>query len=94
MVQPQPPSLHRRRRLRLLATQASASLLCVILVAGRIVYTHSMAHAGMVWNLFLAWVPLLVALFIHSHDTVARRPRRRLLIAGAFVWLIFFPNAP
>lgn len=54
----------------------------------------------LVWNLFLAWVPLLFALGLASlaaraPGPVAGRTGRRLLAAGCAVgWFFFFPNAP
>ncbi|MFK7772312.1 MAG: DUF1361 domain-containing protein [Saprospiraceae bacterium] len=44
------------------------------------------------WNLFLAWIPYLIALslpFLH------RKFNSKIIIAGALLcWLLFFPNAP
>jgi uncharacterized membrane protein len=44
------------------------------------------------WNLFLAWIPYLIALslpFLH------RTFNSKIIIAGALLcWLLFFPNAP
>jgi uncharacterized membrane protein len=47
----------------------------------------------MPWNLFLAWVPLLLAIAISA---VARSGRSHggLLWALGLLWLLFFPNAP
>ena len=52
-------------------------------------YTGRISHVFLVWNLFLAYLPLLFAwLAYKSH-------KRPLLIVGlAFLWLLFFPNAP
>ena len=52
---------------------------------------------GLLWNLFLAWVPLCFALAL---ERLTARPTaggvgRRLLVAGcAAGWFFFFPNAP
>lgn len=54
----------------------------------------------LVWNLFLAWVPLLFALALdrlaaRAPGPVENRAGRRLLAAGcAAGWFFFFPNAP
>ncbi len=54
----------------------------------------------LVWNLFLAWVPLLFALALNrlaarGPGPAGGRPGRRLLAAGcAAGWFFFFPNAP
>ena len=44
------------------------------------------------WNLFLAWIPYLVAL---SLPYFYQKFNSKILIAGVlFCWLLFFPNAP
>ena len=54
----------------------------------------------LIWNLFLAWVPLLFALALdqlsaRAPGTSEGRGGRRLLAAGcAAGWFFFFPNAP
>lgn len=47
----------------------------------------------MAWNLFLAWVPLLIVKFVQSHQPV-RLNRRVFVLGGILFWLLFFPNAP
>ncbi len=45
------------------------------------------------WNLFLAWIPFLIAYFTYTFPL--RRPWIFLLMPIAVIlWLIFFPNAP
>ncbi len=56
-------------------------------------------HYGLeflVWNLFLAWVPLAIALVVERlRDLGPGQLRTRLAFAaGAGAWLLFFPNAP
>lgn len=44
------------------------------------------------WNLFLAWIPYLIAL---SLPFLFRKFNSKIIIAGALLcWLLFFPNAP
>jgi uncharacterized membrane protein len=46
----------------------------------------------LIWNLFLAWIPLLLGLLIYDRY---RRGRPLLVLAPALVlWLLFLPNAP
>lgn len=70
-----------------------ASAVCVVLLAGRIAVTDSQRYLSLVWNLFLAWIPVVFA-----YLALALSGRRALLYAivpiFAFLWLIFFPNAP
>jgi uncharacterized membrane protein len=55
----------------------------------RFVYTGSFSFIFLLWNLFLAWMPVLFAL-------LARRQRVSRLVRWVWggLWLLFFPNAP
>jgi uncharacterized membrane protein len=67
--------------------------MCIGLVAARVAYTDSRRHLGLIWNLFLAWIPFMLAYFAHGFSW--RRATLFLMIPViAFLWLIFFPNAP
>jgi uncharacterized membrane protein len=70
---------------------ANASVLCVALDEFRILRTGDPFYRFLAWNLFLAWVPFILAI-------VAFHRAQRRLDAGVGVllglWLIFFPNAP
>ena len=84
----------RYREVLLLAVvlvMSSAGALGVL--ALRITYTGNAGYSFMLWNLFLAWIPLWLAAAI---AVVARGGRRVYgLLAGlGMVWLLFFPNAP
>jgi uncharacterized membrane protein len=70
-----------------------ACLICIILVAARVAYSDTGRHLGLIWNLFLAWIPFMLAYFAHAVSW--RRATLFLIIPMiAFLWLIFFPNAP
>ena len=61
------------------------------MVAVRVAYTGNDYFANLVWNLFLAWIPFGVALYVYEgyrHGAA----RVQLWAAGA-LWLLFFPNA-
>lgn len=70
-----------------------ACLIVVMLVVARIAYSETGQHIGLVWNLFLAWIPFILAYFAHL---VSWRKTTLYFIIPviAFLWLIFFPNAP
>lgn len=79
-------------RLTVFGLLSSASVLCVILFRIRINLTDSMDYAFLLWNLFLAWIPLGMAYIVSS-----AKKRRYVLITvplAAILWLLFFPNAP
>jgi uncharacterized membrane protein len=81
------------RRLATLASLAGLSGLVVAMVAVRVAYTGNSQYESLIWNLFLAWIPFVLAL--HVYDGYRRRTAGRLsLWAGGLVWLVFFPNAP
>jgi len=70
-----------------------ASSVCVALVFARIVSTGNLRYGFLIWNLFLAWVPLIFSLL--ASDKYQESPVRDwgfLGLAGG--WLLFFPNAP
>ena len=70
-----------------------ACLIVVVLVAARMAYSDTGRHLGLVWNLFLAWIPFMLAYFAHL---VSWRKSTLYFVIPviAFLWLIFFPNAP
>jgi uncharacterized membrane protein len=84
---------HNKYRLTIFSLLAGASIVCVGLVRFRISVTGSGHYVFMIWNLILAWIP-----FIFAYITYTTSIRRRWLYlavpVGAFLWLIFFPNAP
>ncbi|HPC62625.1 MAG TPA: DUF1361 domain-containing protein [Verrucomicrobiota bacterium] len=76
-----------------LATAASVGL-----VTARVIHTGNLRYTFLLWNLFLAWLPLILALGACGayHRAGQAAPWRRnwtfLGLGGA--WLLFFPNAP
>jgi len=70
-----------------------ASSIGVALVIARIVLTRDLHNAFLIWNLFLAWLPLVFALLAcEKARTGQARGWRFAALSGA--WLLFFPNAP
>jgi uncharacterized membrane protein len=71
-----------------------ASGVSVALVLARIAWTgHIRQHAFLIWNLFLAWLPLVFALLACREYEKKSLPSFRF--GGlALAWLLFFPNAP
>jgi len=70
-----------------------ASVLSLIMLAGRIVFSHRLSMGFYVWNLILAWLPLIFALRVYQ--LIGERPARRWpLSVCAILWFLFFPNAP
>jgi uncharacterized membrane protein len=82
--------LTRRGALTLLALLA-ASAFCVVLVLYRRHHTGDPFYGFLVWNLVLAWVPLVFALAAYAK---ARTGGGVLVVVLGICWLLFFPNAP
>lgn len=70
-----------------------ACLVCILLVAARVLYTDSVRHTGLIWNLFLAWIPFILAAVAHAVSW-KRLWLYLILPFIALLWLLFFPNAP
>ncbi|MFM2083118.1 MAG: hypothetical protein RL380_1809 [Verrucomicrobiota bacterium] len=62
-------------------------------VAANIVLTRGLGGAYLIWNLFLAWLPLLFAVLACGHFRLGDRLGWRFWSASG-AWLLFFPNAP
>ncbi len=72
---------------------AIASAICIALVAARILYAGTLGYTNLVWNLFLAWIPFVLAYIAYMLSW--QKPLTYIIIpVFAFLWLIFFPNAP
>jgi len=67
---------------------AFASSLATMMVVLRMMYTGELSFAFLVWNLFLAWLPYLLAGMVY-------RWRERPFVTGVIgtLWLLFLPNA-
>ena len=74
------------------------SLVAMMLLAFRLGFSEPIAfhatfteHEGkflfLVWNLFLAWIPLILSQFIEANKTWTN-------VGLVILWLLFFPNAP
>ena len=76
-----------------LATAVSSVLVVIQVLVAENLRVGLQHHGYLVWNLFLAWVPLVFALLACEEIRAAKgRNWRLLLFAGG--WLVFFPNAP
>ena len=78
-----------RHTLLLLASLLFTSSLAAAMWFVRFVYTDSIGFIFLLWNLFLAWLPVLFALLARRN---AASRLGRWLWGG--LWLLFFPNAP
>lgn len=74
---------------------AATSVLCAVLIAIRTLRMEDVQYRFLLWNLFLAWLPLIVSM---TALTFVRVARGAMLGAGLIVlgvaWLLLYPNAP
>jgi uncharacterized membrane protein len=70
-----------------------ASAVNVAVVLARMLMTERLYYVFLVWNLFLAWLPLIFAALACEEHRLNSRINFRLT-ALAVAWLLFFPNAP
>ena len=80
------------RRIAVVASLAILSLFVLAMMIARMLYTRMFEHTGIAWNLFLAWVPFVLALVVYARARSGIS--RATLLALASLWLLFFPNAP
>jgi uncharacterized membrane protein len=79
-------------RIVVLSALGVASGLCLALEAVRERHYGALDFRFLVWNLFLAWVPLAVSLVVYDRY---RRGTPLVRLAPALaLWLLFLPNAP
>jgi uncharacterized membrane protein len=85
--------IFQRETLRPVLALAAVSAIAMGLVGGRMVVTHSVRHGYLVWNLFLAWLPLFFCLAaVRTLRSHGEKHWKFWLLATA--WLLFLPNAP
>lgn len=77
-----------RRSLLLVVLLGATTALAIVLGITDPTGTPGYAGRFLVWNLFLAWIPVVMALWF----TRVRRTSAMLAVGG--VWLAFLPNAP
>jgi uncharacterized membrane protein len=81
-----------KERLFVLSGLGLASALCGALELVREVHFGATDFRFLAWNLVLAWIPLLVALFVY--DRYRRGTPLARLAPAVLIWLLFLPNAP
>lgn len=81
-----------RRTLAPIGALLAASAWCVALLVVRRHEFGAAEYAGLVWNLFLAWIPFLLAVGLLA--AYRQRLGQLTLLGVGTAWLLFLPNAP
>lgn len=84
-------AFHRFLQKHLFYPLVLSSLLAFAFYIGRIYISHERTHFFLMWNLFLAWIPYVCALWIGSLQRAQARAWHYAL--PLLLWLLFFPNA-
>ena len=84
---------HNKYRLMMFVLLAGASVFSVVVWRVRAELTGTGRYAFLIWNLLLAWIPFVISYFTYTL-TVHRKWLYVVIPVAAFLWLIFFPNAP
>jgi uncharacterized membrane protein len=71
----------------------TASVVSVMLARARMAYSNTDDYSILIWNLMLAWIPFIFASMAYIVSW-SRKLLYLVLPVCAFIWLIFFPNAP
>src|SRR6266404_3418119 len=82
------------RQLALVGSLTFATVVCLGLFTLRVAHSHLFAYRYLIWNLFLAWLPVLSALVAYNLQRRHSWANWILVPACALFWLVFFPNAP
>lgn len=76
----------------LIKVMAVSSALSIVLLYFRIQWSGSLLFVFLPWNLFLAWIPFLLAMLLSDMN---KTKSSRIKKVGVFaIWLLFFPNSP
>ena len=86
------PTHSARARTLILGALMLCSLLCGALLVARVAHTGTSRYVFLVWNLFLAWLPLVAALALY--DRAKRHAAWPGQLALGAAWLLTLPNAP
>ncbi len=96
--------LQQNKNLQLTFPLLLASALCFLLISARMFRTESFRYIFLIWNLFLAWMPLLFAVLLHSKippkgflgmpNAIISFSQKVVFVGLLCGWLVFFPNSP
>jgi uncharacterized membrane protein len=83
--------LFSNNRSKVLFTCGMMSALAFALFLFEAIFLHNLSSFGLNWNLFLAWIPVFIVLYMNTQN-IALSKNKTLIYS--LLWLLFFPNAP
>lgn len=88
--------LFRRETIAPMAALSFASAVNVAIIIARVLFTGNFRYSFLIWNLFLAWLPLMFALLAREKYRQSKNEARLgwHFLGLCAAWLLFFPNAP
>lgn len=82
------------RQLLVMGSLLLSTALCLVMLLTRVWYARELHHVNLAWNLFLAWLPMLIAWAAYNLYKRDSWFSWLVITACAGLWLLFFPNAP
>ncbi|WP_373230533.1 DUF1361 domain-containing protein [Cohnella sp.] len=71
------------------------SVLCTLLIVVRASQVDYIQYRFLLWNLFLAWLPLLVSMFAIMIARIGKGTGKAIILTlCGVIWLLLYPNAP
>ena len=70
------------------------SMLAIGLDIVRIIWFDSIYFIYLLWNIFLAFIPLVISSLLLQHQENNKKISGIFLTLSLIIWLFFFPNAP
>ncbi len=67
------------------------TLFCFSFIFIRNIVENNFKYNFLIWNLFLGFLPFLIAIIIQQFE---KQINNLLLIIGSAMWLLFYPNSP
>ncbi|RKD22228.1 Uncharacterized membrane protein [Caminicella sporogenes DSM 14501] len=67
------------------------SIIGSLMVIARVLTLKSIRYVFLIWNIFLAWLPLVFSILLFKN---IKKKRPVIIFLISFLWLIFYPNAP
>jgi uncharacterized membrane protein len=82
------------RQFAMFGALSLATLVCVGLLILRVAWSHRPTYIWLLWNLALAWLPVVAAFIAYNWWQRKLGFGRLMIPACGLFWLAFFPNAP